>query len=282
MTGDGREVSGAEPQVLLKLRLMTWNIHEGIGEDGRYDLNRLARVIRLAAPDLVALQEVGRRWSAASQYDDQLLRLSEELGYHPFFAPIVDEGTRQYGCGLLSRWAWRAVKDHGLIRIGTFDPEKRVRHLPGFPQGTVVPGGEAAQEQAPAVHLFGTHLYWRDAGIREREAEEMVAIMRPLLEAGELVLLAGDLNAERDDPELAPLARLTAAGILRDVGPQEATYPARDPQKRIDLVLAGPGWIVQEARVWPEPLASDHRPVVVDLLAVMAARSGERLPSRPA
>lgn len=242
---------------MSKVRVMTWNIHEGIGEDGLYDLGRVERAIRLAAPDLVALQEVGRRWSAASRFEDQLLLLAARLDYHPFFAPIVKQGAqgeRQYGCGLLSRWPWQSVEDHGLTRIGTFDPEKQVRHLPGFPHGTIRPG-------EVCLHFFCTHLYWRDAGIRRRETEEMLAIVEPLAKRGEPVILAGDMNAELGDPELEPLAQ---SDLLYDAGPAGFTYPARSPRKRIDLVLASKEVRACNALVMEDRLASDHRPVIVD------------------
>lgn len=242
---------------MVKVRVMTWNIHEGIGEDGLYDLGRVERVIRLAAPDLVALQEVGRRWSAASRFEDQLLLLATRLDYHPFFAPIVKQGAQeelQYGCGILSRWPWKSVEDHGLTRIGTFDPEKRVRHLPGFPHGTVMLG-------EVRLHFFCTHLYWRDAGIRRQEAEEMLSIIEPLAEREEPVILSGDMNAELSDPELAPLA---GSGLLYDAGPAGPTYPARSPHKRIDFVFSSREVRVTGALVLDDDLASDHRPVVVD------------------
>ena len=42
----------------LSLRVVTYNIHHGVGVDGKLDLNRIAEVIRAAKADLVALQEV--------------------------------------------------------------------------------------------------------------------------------------------------------------------------------------------------------------------------------
>ena len=40
------------------LRVLCYNIHDGQGTDGKYDIERLAKVIQEAKPDLVALQEV--------------------------------------------------------------------------------------------------------------------------------------------------------------------------------------------------------------------------------
>ena len=42
------------------LRIMTYNIHVGVGMDKKLDLQRIADVINAARPDLVGLQEVDR------------------------------------------------------------------------------------------------------------------------------------------------------------------------------------------------------------------------------
>ena len=77
-------------------------------------------------------------------------------------------------------------------------------------------------------------------------------------------LVLGDLNAPPDAPELAPLlARLTDAWPA-SAGPG-FTYPADKPEKRIDYVLVSPHFRVRSATV-PTTEASDHRPVVVDLV----------------
>lgn len=249
--------------MMSTFRVMTWNVHDGIGGDGRYDLIRLERLIRAADADLVGLQEVGRRWLPDSQFDDELVQLALAVGYFPFFAPIIDLpddqglGRRQYGCGILSRWPLRLAQDHGLSRIGTYDPARRLHRLPGFPEVVVEP--------APGrrYHFFCTHLYWRDAGVRRLEAEEMVQILRPLIQQGEPCILVGDFNAEPGDAELAPL--FAADSGLVDAGGTLPTYPAVNPTKRIDLVFASRSLQVGQTVVWPSPTASDHRPVVVDL-----------------
>ena len=42
------------------LRLMTYNVHRGIGLDKKCDLQRIADVILQAQPDVVAVQEVDK------------------------------------------------------------------------------------------------------------------------------------------------------------------------------------------------------------------------------
>ena len=41
------------------VRILTYNIHSGVGTDGVYDLERVAGVIRRASADIACLQEVG-------------------------------------------------------------------------------------------------------------------------------------------------------------------------------------------------------------------------------
>ena len=43
------------------VRVMTWNIHGGIGVDGELALERIIEVIKRNEPDVVALQEVDSR-----------------------------------------------------------------------------------------------------------------------------------------------------------------------------------------------------------------------------
>ena len=47
-------IHAAEP---IRLRLLSYNIHHGEGRDGRFDLPRLAGVMKTVQPDLVALQD---------------------------------------------------------------------------------------------------------------------------------------------------------------------------------------------------------------------------------
>src|SRR3546814_12189279 len=55
-------MSGTErPAAPATVRLLTWNLHAGIGPDGRYDLDRLVTLVRHPDPDIVAPQELDSR-----------------------------------------------------------------------------------------------------------------------------------------------------------------------------------------------------------------------------
>ncbi|PTX59986.1 hypothetical protein C8P63_110131 [Melghirimyces profundicolus] len=51
---EGEDAPGRQ----VKVRVMTYNIHAGIGSDGKYDLSRIAKVIEESNADVIGLQEV--------------------------------------------------------------------------------------------------------------------------------------------------------------------------------------------------------------------------------
>jgi len=58
------------------IKVLSFNILHGATTEGDFDLDKIAKVIKDADPDLVALQEVDFRTNRAKKYD-----LATELGY---------------------------------------------------------------------------------------------------------------------------------------------------------------------------------------------------------
>ena len=93
------------------MRLLSYNIQYGFGRDGRYDLGRIANVVKSA--DIAALQEVDRHWSRTG-FDDQPALLAQILpdhytvfgaGYDMDAATPADKTRRrQFGPMIASRW----------------------------------------------------------------------------------------------------------------------------------------------------------------------------------
>lgn len=95
------------------MKLVSYNIQYGFGIDGRYDLERVAKVVRDA--DIIALQEVERHWKRTGE-DDQVEILSKLLPDHyHVYGPAFDMDAshrldgqivnrrRQFGTMILSR-----------------------------------------------------------------------------------------------------------------------------------------------------------------------------------
>ncbi len=99
------------------MRLLSYNIHKGIGRDWRYRLDRVCQVIEELNPDLVCLQEV--TWDARrTRRHDQPDMLARALNAHDFtFQMNVHYRRGGYGNLLLSRWPLDE-RHHVSLRLG--------------------------------------------------------------------------------------------------------------------------------------------------------------------
>ncbi|WP_328888170.1 endonuclease/exonuclease/phosphatase family protein [Streptomyces sp. NBC_00316] len=243
----------------VPLRVATYNIHAGAGMDNVFDLDRQAAQLRALDADVIGLQEVDVHWDTRSQWRDVAAELAERLDMQVSFAPIysLDPTTpgaprREYGVAVLSRYRIVSAENHEITRLSTQVPDPVPAPAPGF--GEVV-----VRVKGVPVHVYVTHLDYRsDPSVRMAQVADTRRIMAE--DRGRKVLL-GDFNAEPGAPELAPLW-----DELADADPGAPTFPALDPVKRIDFVaVSKDGVRVRDAAV-AETLASDHRPVVADLL----------------
>ncbi len=239
------------------LRVMSYNIQYGGGPH----IDSIIGVVRSIHPDVVGLQEVDVHWSQRSDFIDQARRMADALGMQMRFAPIyaVPDSSggppRQFGVAVLSRYPITAFANHPLMRLSTQEENPTPRQQPGLLEVTIDLDGTP-------LSVFNTHLdYRRDPAVRRQQVAEIVArIGKPKSPT----LLLGDLNAPPDAAELQPLYT-----ILHDSWPDSAgpgfTIPSDNPVRRIDYVLISGGIVVRNAFV-PATTASDHRPMVVDLI----------------
>ncbi|MFO8029257.1 MAG: endonuclease/exonuclease/phosphatase family protein [Cyclonatronaceae bacterium] len=244
------------------IRIMSYNIAAGQG-----DISAIAGVIREHDPDIVALQEVDLHWGIRSGYEDQAKYLAEALGMDYFYGEIYTlppdrEGAgvpdRQYGLAFLSKEPIRYAQNHQLTRHSTQPDASGIRELPGFPVIAIpYPGG--------IVHFYNTHLDYRaDPAIRQAQVMEMIEIIE---QVDAPVVLAGDLNARPDASELDPLfAMLRDAWEGQDDQDDPGyTFPADNPDRRIDYIMHSPHFEVATVEV-VDSQASDHLSIVADLV----------------
>jgi endonuclease/exonuclease/phosphatase family metal-dependent hydrolase len=254
----------------IPVRLVTFNTHHGVGEDSKHDLPRLAQVLASVDADVICLQEVDRHFGDRSEDVDQALLLSRALDMQLAWGPAIDEprgsggdpvdpSRRQYGNALLSRLPVLVSDVHPLPGGG--EPRSALRTMIELDGGT--------------LWVTNTHL---SSGNPERRAGQVAALARLHTGSMEAGVLVGDFNARPDAPELAPLRGRFAdswelAGDRDDQAgwrfwqrDEGLTHPAHSPHRRIDQVWVSPGITVAAARVLDARGASDHLPLMVDLL----------------
>lgn len=231
--------------------VMSWNIAAGGG-----NLSRIAEKIGESNVDIAALQEVDVRWSERSAFADQADSLAKLLKMSVRFAPIYSipdtlRRSREFGVAILSRYPIVTWRNHEITRLSTQQQNAAPAKAPGFLEAVI-------DVRGTKVRAFSTHLDYRaDPRVRTMQVAEMLSVIQ---QAKMPTILAGDLNAPPDAPELEPL------WILRDAAPAwdggAKTYPAQSPVKRIDYVLVSDEFTVTGARVEATD-ASDHRPVIM-------------------
>lgn len=240
----GNKARGAE-RLPGRLRVLSYNIHHGEGTDGALDLERLASVITSADPDLVALQEVDDRTQRTGVVD-QTAKLSELSGLHGRFAHQIDFEGGRYGQAFLSRVPLSDVVIHWLPG----DPERERR----------IAAAVSVQWEDQPIAFVSTHLHHASGEFRKQQA---AAINETFGNSDGIVILAGDLNAT---PESEPLSILSRRWKSATSGQTRLTFPAGTPERQLDYVLyRGNGRLnVVQTQVLDEPIASDHRPLLVE------------------
>ncbi|MCF0234025.1 MAG: endonuclease/exonuclease/phosphatase family protein [Thermoguttaceae bacterium] len=224
---------------------MTYNTHNAVGLDKVRDFVRIGEVIRAQDPDFVALQELDKG-AKRSNGADVLAEIAKAAGMYYEYGPAIDFQGGKYGIGVLSKE--KPIKSECVPLPGK--SEKRVLLVVEFEK----------------CYFCCSH--WElHADDREATAKIIAEKMKSL---DKPVFIGGDFNAEPNEKSIQILAK-----DWKILTPDGATFPADAPDIRIDyLCAADPSgkigaddWEVLGAAVVDEQVASDHRPVVVDISA---------------
>ncbi len=232
----------------FRLRVLAYNIRHCRGMDNEVDVTRIAAVIKAVDPDLVSLQEVDVRVRRSDEID-QPTAIGNITGLHSAFGKARDYDGGDYGQAILSRWPIYDLTLHELP--GDTAGEERIALLADIP-------GEGTR---PDILFVGTHLHHQAEAHRLKQASLLMQHLRdsPI----HAQILTGDMNAIPGSEAMALL--LTE---WEDTSGDDAlTFPADAPNRKIDYILLPRGrhWRVIHAEVINEPLASDHRPLLVEL-----------------
>jgi endonuclease/exonuclease/phosphatase family metal-dependent hydrolase len=226
------------------LRVASYNVHKCIGTDGKFDPGRIAAVIAELGADLVALQEVDRRFGRRTGLLD-VQALERATGLVPLPASVLPDGLGWHGNALLVRpgTAWR------LHRLD----------LPGAePRGAVVAElvlpGAASPLRVVAAH-FGL--------LRRCRARQVEAVLAAVAQGADLpTLLLGDLNEWRFKGARSALRALEP--LFGPVAGGQPSFPSRRPFLALDRILGCPRARVRSVEAHDSPLAriaSDHLPL---------------------
>ena len=221
-------------------RFMTYNIRNGKGMDNRTDYQRTADEIIRCGADFVAVQEVD---SATSRSNGRYVlgELAWRTQMYPVFSQAIPLGGGGYGVGLLCR-----ERPLSTLRIP-------------------MPGREEARTlliaEFNSFYLACAH--WSLTAEDRMASLEKIRQVVPTLKEKPLIL-AGDLNATPDSPEIQQLMK----DFTLVSNPKKPTFPADEPTQTIDYIAVWKAtaaplyWSNGRTRVLEAKTASDHRPIV--------------------
>ena len=222
------------------LKLMSYKIKNANGMDNVCNFQRIANVINNTSPDVVAIQEVDSMTNRSGQ-KYVLGEIAERTQMHGYFAPAIDYDGGKYGIGLLTKQV-----------------PLRLQSLP-------LPGREEARTLILAE--FTDYIYCcTHMSLTEEDRMKSLELVKAFTSSSTKPLfLAGDMNAEPESGFIKELQK--DFQILSN--PKQHTFPAPDPKETIDYIAMlkqnAKGFAVISAKVINEPMASDHRPILVEL-----------------
>ncbi|MDD5330486.1 MAG: endonuclease/exonuclease/phosphatase family protein [Sulfuricella sp.] len=221
----------------MLLKVVTYNIHGGIGQDGRYDPQRILDVIASLDPDICALQEV----ESLHGQPHLFAQWGEAAGYQVIFGHTQMRQDGAYGNAVLSRLPVAAVRRMDLTFAGR------------EPRGAL--DVELDCNGVP-LRVLATHL-----GLMPRERRHQIQLLLSALtrtEADRIVLM-GDINEWFLWGR--PLRWLHA---FFGGSHTRRTFPSRWPMFALDRIWTHPWQMLGSVSAHRSPaarIASDHLPL---------------------
>lgn len=228
------------------LRVVSYNIHHGVGMDGKLDLDRIATVLKKLNADVIALQEVDKGCERSGNVD-QTTYLADKLGMHAVFGKAINLGSGEYGNAILSR--------HALV-------SKKIHRLPSVGEQRIALEVKIQQTDETAITVISTHLHDGEEAVRLQQGKALFNLFKDHKEG--ILCLLGDFNAQRESESMKFWQ--SVAKVVPKQG-EANTWPADKPQHELDycVFLSAQAVMQVVGEVIAEAVASDHRPILTEI-----------------
>ncbi|MBO9518026.1 MAG: endonuclease/exonuclease/phosphatase family protein [Porphyrobacter sp.] len=224
----------------MQLTFASYNMHKGVGVDGRLDPDRIISVLRELNADVIALQEADRRFGERESILPKAL-----LDETPWRAAPVNKRARSLG------WHGNAL----LVRRDIEVVDAEALHLP-----TLEPRGAVRADlvvEGKRIRVLGAHLDL--SGLLRRDQIKAMLHHCGHCETTCPTVMMGDFNQWG-----------RTKGVLREFGDGWQTpvignsFPSRRPIAPLDRIVYSSEWSCENTHVHHSALAavaSDHLPV---------------------
>ena len=249
----------------VQLRVLQWNIHHGVGTDGKYDLDRLATWMAKMTPDVVMLNEVEKYtgWGDEDQparFRSLLQSKTGKTWYYHFAQEYGDWTSAGKGHLILSRYPF------GSTAHDTVTASSGLNGAGAVSEASIVVNGRT-------IDLVIGHLDPSSSTMRLTQAREVISWASTFPENR---IITGDMNAWPDQSSIAEYnktysdswsvaASKGTAYEFSGLSPDGATKKGRIDyifysKNASNLkVVSSKVYDTRDSRGY---MASDHRPVV--------------------
>jgi endonuclease/exonuclease/phosphatase family metal-dependent hydrolase len=199
------------------VRIMTYNIHRGVGTDSVFDISRIADVLRHSDADIVALQDVDR-----TDKIDMMTKLADLTGMTYTFVKSANVSGGEHGNGLLTRFPILEEK-HLKYRMQLSNQECSLMRLVLDVRGT-------------EIVFMNTEL--NGNGIDSLQASDIAEIIASATESQNVpVILGACMNSEPNSRAIAAMSEVFRDSWTITGSGNGFTYPANSPAKRYDYIF---------------------------------------------
>ncbi|MHA1281155.1 MAG: endonuclease/exonuclease/phosphatase family protein [Promethearchaeota archaeon] len=235
-----------------ELIVLVWNIHNGIGVDGKFDLDRLIEEIKEYNPDIIGLNEVDKGVMKTG-FVDICSYFAYKLGMRYFYGPTF---FKHYGNAFFSKYPIKEIKNYQLPLNSKFVAEPR-----GVIKAKVI------------IDNSEWTIYVNHLDVNEENRIKQVSAVIELIEKEpfEKIIWMGDFNA-KPDSEPYKLINSTSEKIKfidthkylnKEPELTGGFNPDNEykPTVRIDYIFCSPDLVPVDTDVhWS--IASDHSAVI--------------------
>lgn len=248
-----------QPSTSRTLKVLHWNIHHGVGQDGRYNLQRFVTWIARWRPDVISLNEVEKNtgWGSEDQpnrFRSLIQSATGQTWYVQFAQRYGNWSSSGQGNVILSRYPFAATGREAL----SYDRSLAI--------ATIVVNGRN-------VTVMSTHLDADSHARRETQVREIQSLASGWSQPR---VIAGDFNAWPDHQSYENMtsqyvdswASAASTGTARSFSGNSPFGATRNG--RIDYIFHGRGSTVLRLRSSHVPdtrdssgrMPSDHRPIL--------------------
>lgn len=228
-----------------RIRVVSYNIHHGTTADEHPSLLQIASVLDQLDADLISLQEVDMNLPR-SQRVKQAAMLAKTLDMGYVFGEAMHYGNGKYGNAVLSRFP---IKNYHLHKMPDSSEDRCCLEV-------------HIQVNDKLLGFFAVHL-----GLKQTVRIDNVKhiILPAILAFPGPAILAGDLNADCEQPEIQLLSSQMTDTFDHNSGILVNTFPSAQPVERIDYIFTRGSLATTDFYI-TDASASDHLPVTAEML----------------